>query len=153
MDVKVLQNIILFLSLTPIALLVVIVFMYLKMGTYKKEISELKSRLGKQKNREATLLKFYPGSKGLLNNYQLIHTPTKTTFYVSYEVEVVDVSEDQLKVNALSYQSNDDYAKDPKNRQAIIGFLQGRWVNKSEVQIIIDESHKRHLKLEELGII
>ena len=78
MDVKVLQNIILFLSLTPIALLVVIVFMYLKMGTYKKEISELKSRLGKQKNREATLLKFYPGSKGLINNFQLSHSPTKT---------------------------------------------------------------------------
>ena len=152
MDIKSLENIIFLLSITPIILLVVIFFMYSKINNYKKEVKELKNNLGKQKNREATLLKFYPGSKGLLNDFSLSHSPSKTNFSVDYEVEVIDVSETQVKVNAIDYQSNDKFAKDQKNRQRIIDFLQGHWVDKSMVQIIIDESHKRHLKLEELGI-
>lgn len=152
MDIKSLENIIFLLSITPIILLAVIFFMYSKINSYKKEVKELKNNLGKQKNREATLLKFYPGSKGLLNDFALSHSPSKTNFSVDYEVEVIDVSETQVKVNAIDYQSNDKFAKDQKNRQGIIDFLQGHWVDKSKVQIIIDESHKRHLKLEELGI-
>ena len=57
-----------------------------------------------------------------------------------------------FKVNAIDFQSHDKFANDPANKQAILSFLKNQWVDKKDLQIIIDESHKRHLKLEQLGI-
>jgi hypothetical protein len=37
-------------------------------------------------------------------------------------------------------------------RQAILGFLQDTWVDKSVAELVLDESHNRQIKLEELGI-
>ena len=37
-------------------------------------------------------------------------------------------------------------------RIGILGFLQDRWVDKNQAEIVLDESHNRHVKLEELGI-
>jgi hypothetical protein len=66
---------------------------------------------------------------------------------------------DQTLTFILGYPSEDSrdefwnkFANDPVNKQAILSFLKNKWVDKKDLQIIIDESHKRHLKLEELGI-
>ena len=74
MDSQTFQNIILFLSLTPLALLAVIVFLFLDRKRMKLQISELNEKVKLEKNSKKNLVKFYIGAKALLNNYGLTHT-------------------------------------------------------------------------------
>ncbi len=156
MDTQTFQNVILLLSLTPIALLGVILFLILRVKDLKVKISDLNTQLDKQKEKQKSFLKFYIGSKALLNDFNLSHTDSttgkKTEFSVDYEVEVVDISETQIKVRATGFNGNDKWSKDPQHRQGIIAFMQDRWVSKKDAQLIMDEAHNRQVKLEELGI-
>ena len=156
MDNHTFQNIILLLSLTPLALLVVIVFLFVDMKRMKLQISELNEKVKSEKNSKKNLVKFYIGAKALLNDYGLTHTSTlndkKTNISIDYEVEIVDVSENQIKVRAIDFKGNDSFSRDPKMRQAILGFLQDTWIDKSFAELVLDESHNRQIKLEELGI-
>jgi hypothetical protein len=76
----------------------------------------------------------------------------KTNTSVDYEVEVIDISENQIKVRAIDFKGNDSFSRDPKMRKAILGFLQDTWIDKSTAELVLDESHNRQIKLEELGI-
>lgn len=156
MDNQTFQNIILLLSLTPLALLVVIFLLFVDMKRMKLQISELNEKLKSEKNSKKNLVKFYIGAKALLNDYGLTHTSTlndkKTNISIDYEVEIVDVSENQIKVRAIDFKGNDSFSRDPKMRQAILGFLQDTWIDKSFAELVLDESHNRQIKLEELGI-
>ena len=69
-----------------------------------------------------------------------------------YEVEILEVSTNQVKVKALSYTSHNSFALDPKNKQSIINFLQNTWVPKSDIQLIVDDQMRREKKLNQLGI-
>lgn len=156
MDTQTFQNIILLLSLTPIALLGVIFFLILKVKDLKIEISDLNTKLNKQQEKQKSFLKFYIGSKALLNDFGLEHTDSatgkKTSFTVDYEVEIVDISETQIKVRAVNFNGNDAWSRDPQHKQGIIAFMQDKWVSKKDAQLIMDEAHNRQVKLEELGI-
>jgi hypothetical protein len=155
MDSQTFQNIIVIISLTPIALLIVIGFLFIKIKDLKSQLKESSDKINKQKQKEKSFLKFYIGSKALLNDYQLVHTPStgkKAEFSVDFEVEVVDISETEIKVNAIDFVGNDKFSRDPQNKSGIIAFMQNRWVSKKEAQLIMDESHNRQVKLEELGI-
>ena len=156
MDTQTFQNIILLLSLTPIALLGVIFFLILKVKDLKIEISDLNTKLNKQHEKQKSFLKFYIGSKALLNDFGLEHTDSatgkKTSFTVDYEVEIVDISETQIKVRAVNFNGNDAWSRDPQHKQGIIAFMQDKWVSKKDAQLIMDEAHNRQVKLEELGI-
>jgi hypothetical protein len=155
MDTQTFQNIIVIVSLTPIALLVIIGFLFSTIKGLKLQLKEANDKLIKQKEKEKSFLKFYIGSKALLNDYQLTHTPStgkKTEFSVDYEVEVVDISETEIKVNAIDFVGNDSFSRDPQNKSGIISFMKNRWISKKEAQLIMDESHNRQVKLEELGI-
>lgn len=157
MDNHTFQNIILLLSLTPLALLVVIVFLFLDRKKMKLQISELNEKVKSEKNSKKNLVKFYIGAKALINDYGMTHTNSlnnniKTNTSVDYEVEIVDISETQIKVRAIDFKGNDSFSRDPKMRQAILRFLQDTWVDKSTAELVLDESHNRQIKLEELGI-
>ena len=156
MDNHTFQNIILLLSLTPLALLAVIFFLFIDRKKMKLQISELNEKVKSEKNSKKNLVKFYIGAKALLNDYGLTHTSTlndkKTNISIDYEVEIVDVSENQIKVRAIDFKGNDSFSRDPKMRQAILGFLQDTWIDKSFAELVLDESHNRQIKLEELGI-
>jgi hypothetical protein len=147
-----LHFIILIMAITPL----ILIFYIYRLHTEIKELKDsLKIANGKVKKHEKSkndLMKFYIGSRALFAKYPLVHISSNTNFTVDYEVEVIDLSETQVKVNAIDYQSDDKFANDPSNKQAILSFLKNKWVDKKDLQIIIDESHKRHLKLEELGI-
>ena len=140
-----LHFIILIMAITPLILIFYI-------SRLKIEIKELKDSLKKHEKSKNDLMKFYIGARALLPKYGLTHKSSNTDFYIDYEVEVIDTSETQVKVNAIDFQSHDKFANDPVNKQAILSFLKNKWVDKKDLQIIIDDSHKRHLKLEELGI-
>ena len=81
-----------------------------------------------------------------------LNNNVKTNISVDYEVEVVDISENQIKVRAIDFKGNDSLSRDPKMRQGILSFLQDSWVDKSSAELVLDESHNRQIKLEELGI-
>ncbi len=57
---------------------------------------------------------------------------------------------DKVKVKAIDYTSTDRFAKDPKNKSAIINFLQNKWVNKKDIELIIDDSMRRDRKLQQI---
>lgn len=156
MDAQTFQNIIILISLTPIALLVVIGFLFLKIKDLKSKLKESNDKLYKQKEKEKSFLKFYIGSKALLNDFGLEHTDSttnkKTSFTVDYEVEIVDISETQIKVKAVNFNGNDAWSRDPQHKQGIIAFMQDKWISKKDAQLIMDEAHNRQVKLEELGI-
>jgi len=157
MDNHTFQNIILLLSLTPLALLAVIVFLFIDRKKMKLQISELNEKVKSEKNSKKNLVKFYIGAKALLNDYRLVNTNSlnnniKTNISIDYEVEIVDISETQIKVRAIDFKGNDSFSRDPKMRQAILRFLQDTWVDKSAAELVLDESHNRQIKLEELGI-
>lgn len=157
MDTQSLQNILFILSITPLALLAVIFFLFIDRKRMKLQISELTEKVKSEKNSKKNLVKFYIGAKALINDYGMTHTNSlinniKTNFRVDYEVEVVDISETQIKVRAISFKGNDSFSRDPRMRQAILGFLQDTWVDKSTAELVLDESHNRQIKLEELGI-
>ena len=94
----------------------------------KLQIFELNEKVKSEKNSKKNLVKFYIGSKALLNDYGLTHTNSlhnnvKTNISVDYEVEVVDISENQIKVRAIDFKGNDSLSRDPKMRQSILSFL------------------------------
>lgn len=150
------QTLIMTLSITPTILIGVIGILFLKIRNLRKKLNELNKNLNNQKEKEESFLKFYVGSKALLNDYSLTHTDSstgkKTNFTVDYEVEVVDISETEIKVKAISFVSNDSFSRDPNNQKSIYNFMQNKWISKKEAQLIMDESHNRHVKLEKLGI-
>lgn len=139
------------MSLTPVILLFIIYGMFINIKKLTSEVSELKNKISQQNQKQKSLLKFYIGSKALLNDYSLI-ADKKTEFTVDYEVEVVDISETEIKVRALNFVGNHDYSRDPKNKSHIIGYMQDKWISKNKAQLIMDESHNRQAKLEELGL-
>ena len=57
---------------------------------------------------------------------------------------------DKVKVKAINFTSNDKFAKDSKNKSAIINFLQDKWVNKKDIELIIDDSMRRDRKLQQI---
>lgn len=74
-------------------------------------------------------------------------------FNVTYELIVNDVTKDKVKVTAVDFTTTDSKINgDPAKRNGIINYMKDKWLDKSKVQLIIDESHKRNLKLEKLGI-
>ena len=94
-----------------------------------------------------------PGDSGIIPGYGLTTTgDNPISFTVCYEVEILEVAADKLKVSAKGYTSHDSYAKDPANKQSIIGFMQSQWVDRREVSLVMDDKKKRSIKLESLGI-
>jgi phage repressor protein C with HTH and peptisase S24 domain len=120
--------------------------LYSKIEKLEKKISNLKSKL---KDSEE-LVSIEPGDKAIVPDYGLTNTETKENFHVTYEVEVLEVSVDKVKVNAVDYTSTDGYARDPQNKHSIINFLQNKWVDRGDIELIIDDSMRRDRKLHQI---
>ena len=77
-------------------------------------------------------------------------TKEQVNFTVVYEAEVLEVSIDKLKLKAISFTSTDACARDPKNIPGIIAFLNGKWQDKKDCKLIMDERYFRDKKLTEI---
>ena len=93
---------------------------------------------------------YIPGRKGILHNFALTQSSTKTNFKVTYEVEILEVSENKVKVSAYDFTSTDSFARDPSNHSMIVGFYQNQWVSKEVVELFIDKSDIRDSKIEQI---
>ena len=124
--------------------------LYSKVEKLQKENDNLRLIADKTLKDAEELVSIEPGDKAILPDYGLQHTDTKESFHITYEVEVVEVSLDKVKVKAISFTSEDKFAKDPKNKTSIINFLQDKWVKKDDIELIIDDSMRRDRKLQQI---
>lgn len=139
-----------------VLVLSILLFMtFIVIGHFWKKVKNLKSKVTKLKEEVKKVEKFVeiePGDKALIADYGLTCKTTNEEFRVDFEVEILEVSIDQVKVKALGYTSQDTFAKDPKNKQSIINFLQDTWISKNQIQLIVDDQMRRENKLNQLGI-
>jgi hypothetical protein len=127
--------------------------LFTKVIELNKELDNTKRDLTKIKEDAQELVEIEEGDNAIITNYGLSTKGDKpVSFTVTYEVEILEVSVDSVKVKAIDYKSHDSYAKDPANRSSIINFLQDTWLKKHEVEMVMDDKKRRSLKLKQLGI-
>ena len=91
-----------------------------------------------------------PGCKVLLKNYGLTYKDENHDFKVDYEADVIEVSTDQVKLTAYGFTSRDSKANELKNRSGIISFLKNTWIDKRSVELILDKTHLRDTKIDQI---
>jgi hypothetical protein len=138
------------LSFAVLISLIFIGFLYFKNVKLQMEMVNMKLTVAKVNQAQEELVSIDPGDRAILPDYGLTQTETKENFHVTYEVEIIEVSLDRVKVKAIDYTSTDKFAKDPKNKSSIINFLQNKWVNKKDIELIIDDSMRRDRKLQQI---
>jgi hypothetical protein len=145
------------LSFAVLISLIFIGKLYSKIEKIQDENKELKSvvdankaLLDKTLKDAEELVSIDPGDRAILPDYGLKQVDTNESFEVTYEVEIVEVAMDKVKVKAIGFTSNDRFAKDPKNKSSIINFLQDKWVKKKDIELIIDDSMRRDRKLQQI---
>jgi len=138
------------LSFSVLISLVFIGFLYSKNVGLQKEMANMKLTVDKVNQAQEELVSIDTGDRAILPDYGLQQVDTKENFHVTYEVEVLEVSMDKVKVKAIDYTSTDKFAKDPKNKSSIINFLQNKWVDKKDIELIIDDSMRRDRKLQQI---
>jgi hypothetical protein len=149
---------IIILVLAGITLISIVFAMILftKVIELNKELDNAKQDLSKTKEDAQELVEIEPGDNAIVPGYGLSTKGSddekSISFTVTYEVEILEVSVDSVKVKAIDYRSHDSYAKDPANKQAILNFMTGSWLKRHEVEILMDEKKKRSIKLNQLGI-
>lgn len=95
------------------------------------------------------------GMKALRPDYGLVYyhdDKEDDSFKVTYEFEILEVGEKNVRVKSLDFTSNDKIANEKSNRKGILDFLDGKWISLNELDIISDEASRRNSKLEQLGI-
>ena len=135
--------------------LILLHIFYSKNEKLKKELNEIKVKNNEMEKFNEDLMVIEPGDKVIYPDFGLVRDsggPNEKNFKVTYELEVLDTSKDKVKVKAIDFTSTDTIGRDPKNKQGIIQFMDNKWVDKKDVELIVDESIKRDIKLRKLGI-
>lgn len=144
-----------------ITLFISIIFLGILFDKYSKLLnnySDTVTSVKKEKEKLDKLVQIETGDNGIIPNYGLQYTDDSTgedvitSFKVTYEVEIIEVAKDKVKVKATGFTSMDSIARDPKKKQGIIDFLQDKWVDKSSIELVMDAQKRRNIKLNELGI-
>lgn len=71
-------------------------------------------------------------------------------FTTTYEVDILESTDRKVKVKATDFTVDKAFAKDPKHRQGILDYVENKWVNRGDIQLIVDDATKRNAKLEKL---
>ena len=147
---------VIFLSAGLLLSIVYIGFLFNKNIKLQNTINDMKStvdekikQLERQIEAQEELVSIDPGDKAILPNYGLTYND-KENFQVTYEVEILEVSIDKVKVKAVDFTSTDKIARDPQKKQAIVDFLNGKWVKKKDIELIVDDQMRRDRKLNQI---
>jgi hypothetical protein len=135
------------LYIIVLGLCVFLIIKYFKIRSFNKSLIEKNQKL---ESKVSNFRSYIPGRKGVIYNFGLEQSSTKTTFKVTYEVEIIEASENKVKVSAYDFTSTDSFARDPKNKSSIIGFYQNQWVSKKDVELMVDKSDTRDIKIEQI---
>jgi hypothetical protein len=119
----------------------------------KNELTKAKTKAESVKN---DLIAIEPGDRVIYPDYRLVYgqgSKDEHTFSGTYELEIIEVSEKQLKVKAIGFTTDDrKTSSDQQRMSGVIQYMQNKWVDRKNVQLIVDDAHKRNAKLKELGI-
>ena len=119
------------------------------------ELAELKSKAAKAENFNQDLMMIEKGDKVIYHNYGLVYNQGKDdehNFKVTYELEVIEVTTDRVRCKAIDFTSLDKKGQDPGNKAGIINFMKDNWFDKKDVELVVDDSVRRNIKLRDLGI-
>jgi hypothetical protein len=129
-------------------------------NTLRTELDSAKIEVETSKKpvkKEEDIFDIMPGDTGIIKNYGIVNTkqnrdPVEINYKVTYEVTILEVSKDSVKVTATDFSSFDLFARDSSNRPGIMNFMKEKWIDKSKVEIVVDQKKIRDRKLSELGI-
>jgi hypothetical protein len=94
------------------------------------------------------ILSINPGDKVLYITSLSLKDDRGKSFIIKYEAEVVMKTELKVKLKAIDYTSDDDFGKDAVNRNSIISYMNNQWIDIFSVELIIDNSTLRDIKLD-----
>jgi preprotein translocase subunit SecA len=120
-----------------------------------EKVAELEKEKSKEQRKSQELTKIKVGDK-VLHTASLSYTDPTTkvvseTFSLLYELEVIEVAESKLKVKGVDFTSNDKFARDPGNKASLISYINNKWIDKKEAQVLINSKQaSRDEKLEKL---
>ncbi len=137
------------LSLSTLLSLIFIGFLFNKNIKLQREISEMKFAVEKVTKEQEELVSIDIGDKAIIPNYGLTYKD-EDSFTVTYEVEILEVSEDKVKVKSIDYTTTDKIARDPQIKPSILAFIDGKWIEKSTIELIVDEQMRRDRKLKQI---
>jgi hypothetical protein len=155
-----LQIAVFILSICLLCSLIGNITLYSKCEEVRAEKDKIKREKDKADAFKKDLIAIEPGHRVIYPNYGLTWTDKDKdgndlppeSFQVTYELEVLEVTENKLKIKAVDITSEDKIGRDPAKKSGIINFMKNKWVDKNKVQLIVDDSVKRDLKLKQLGI-
>jgi ribosomal protein L23 len=138
---------------------VTIVKLFSSIAEWREKYSKLEKEKEKSDSVKKDLIKIDTGHRVIYPEYGLELTSkdadgkdVKESFKVTYELEVLEVAQNRVKVKAIDFTSVDRIGRDSANKAGIIQFMKDKWVDKNQVQLIVDNSVRRNHKLEQLGI-
>lgn len=146
------------LSISIFILIIFLIVLGNKYFSSQLELNNLKSNFVKEKEKIDKLVEIEPGDNAIIPNYGLQYTDDSsgkevvTSFKVTYEVEILEVAKDKVKVTAKDFTSVDSIGRDPSKKQGILNFLKDKWVDKNTIELVMDVKKRRNIKLSELGI-
>lgn len=143
------ETALLFLSLSTFLGLIFIGVLFNKNIKLQKEISEMKLAVEKANQEQEELVSIDVGDRAIIPNYGLTYKDTDS-FNVTYEVEILEVSEDKVKVKSIDYTTTDKIARDPQLKPSILAFIDGKWIEKRTIELIVDEQMRRDRKLKQI---
>jgi hypothetical protein len=138
------------LSLSVLISLIFIGKLYLSNIGLQKEMANMKSTVDKVNKAQEDLISIDIGDRAVLPEFPLQWIDTNKSFKVTYEIEILEVSMDMVKVKAIDYTSDDVLTRDPKNKKSIINHLQDKWIKKKDIELIVDDSMRRDRKLQQI---
>lgn len=126
-----------------------------------KELVSANTKIDQTEKNKKDILGIEQGDKGILPNYNLTWTETdadgkekKTSFSVTYEVEIVEVALKQLKLKAIDVTPVDSSAmkllRDPACKADVLKFMQNKWLERKSVQLVVDDVKRRNDKLNQI---
>jgi len=135
------------LYIIVLGLCVFLIIKYFKIRSFNKSLIEKNQKLG---SKISNFRSYIPGRKGIIVDFALQTSSSKTSFKVTYEVEIIEASENKVKVSAYDYTSTDPFARDSTNHPSIVRFFQNQWVPKEDVELLVDKSDTRDIKIEQI---
>lgn len=148
-----------FISILIVAFLCILclsilcVVMWFKNQSLIKLLNESSSTKDKFDEAKKELTKIVPGDMVIRPKYPLMWgkgTDQEERFEVTFELEVLEISDKKLKVKAIDYQTTNKKALDPTSKSGVLGIIDGQWVSKSEVELLVNDRVLRDIKIDEI---
>jgi hypothetical protein len=120
----------------------------------REENELLKKEVTKSKTDKDYLVSIDPGDRAIIPNYSLVYAKGEKDehhFEVTYEVEIVEVSLDKVKVKATGLTTHDSKINnEPSRRASCIAFMQDKWISRKSIELVVDDTMRRDAKLQQL---